>query len=127
MKPVPLKAVSVKTGLLSLAMVAVLCATGCQPDLPPGKPVSALTPEEAAGHEVFQGQCARCHAAYSPQATHGPSMYGVFRRPDLPSGMKATDDRVSSIILHGRGMMPAFGNKISDEDLQLLLKYLHTL
>lgn len=116
-----------KPALLSLVLLFVCCATGCQPDLPPGKPVSALTPEEATGHEVFQRQCARCHEAYSPRSTHGPSMYGVFRRPDLPSGMKATDDRVSSVILHGRGMMPAFGNKISDEELQLLLKYLHTL
>jgi mono/diheme cytochrome c family protein len=121
-KPLP-----IRTCFLFVVSLTALCATGCQPDLPPGKPVSALTPDEAAGHEVFERQCARCHTAYSPQATHGPSMYGVFRRPDLPSGMKATDDRVSSVILHGRGMMPAFSNKITDDDLQLLLKYLHTL
>ncbi len=109
------------------ALLAVLCATGCEPPLPPGKPVSALTPEEAAGHQVFESQCARCHAAYTTQGTHGPSLYGVFRRPDLPSGLKATDDRAASVILHGRGMMPAFGNKINEDELQLLLKYLHTL
>ena len=116
-----------KSAVLFCTLLASLCATGCQPDLPPGKPVSALTPEEVAGRQVFQNECARCHAAYSTQATHGPSLYGVFRRPDLPSGMKATDERASSVILHGHGMMPAFGNKINDEDLQLLLKYLHTL
>ena len=62
--------------------------------MPPGKPLSALTPGEAGGRAVFVSACARCHNAYDTQALHGPSLYGVFRKPYLPSGAPARDDRV---------------------------------
>lgn len=107
--------------------MALLTLAGCRPALPPGKPVSELTPEEAAGHAVFQQQCARCHAAYTTQGLHGPSLYGVLRKPYLPSGHPANDERITAVVLRGRGMMPAFANTIDDAQLQALLKYLHTL
>jgi mono/diheme cytochrome c family protein len=104
--------------------VVFIAGIGCRAGLPPGKPVDALTAEEAAGHAVYQQQCARCHAAYTTQGLHGPSLYGIFRKPYLPSGAPANDDRVT-------GMMPSFANALPDtgEDAQLaeLIKYLHTL
>ncbi len=111
----------VAAGLIGSTLVA------CSPPLPPGKPPSELTAQEDAGHMVYQQDCARCHAAHDTHALHGPSMLGVFRRPYLPSGSPAKDERVTSIVLHGRGMMPAFGNKIDPQQLQDLLAYLHTL
>ncbi len=111
--------VSVGAIMLSLA--------GCRAALPPGKPVANLTPEEQAGHRVFQQACAECHSAYSTQALHGPSLLGVFRKPYLPSGAPANDERVSAVVLHGRDMMPAFGKILDEEQLQNLLQYLHTL
>jgi mono/diheme cytochrome c family protein len=103
-----------------------LGAWGCR-SLPPGKPVSQLTAEERAGRVVFEANCARCHNAYSTQALHGPSLFGVFRKPYLPSGAPARDDRVLGVILHGRGMMPAAGSDLSEGQLHDLLAYLHTL
>jgi mono/diheme cytochrome c family protein len=41
--------------------------------------------------------------------------------------MPANDDRVRTTILHGRGMMPAFGDQLDDQQLHDLLAYLHTL
>ena len=54
-------------------------------------------------------------------------MEGLFRQPYLPSGAPANDDRVTNVILHGHGMMPAFGNTMDEEQLQALMAYLHTL
>jgi mono/diheme cytochrome c family protein len=58
---------------------------------------------------------------------NGPAMAGIFKKEYLPSGAAATDERVSATILHGRGMMPAQGNMIDQQDLSDLLAYLHTL
>ena len=110
----------------STAMAALL-ASGCKPALPPGKPIAELTPQESAGYSVFQQKCARCHNAYSSHALHGPSLEGVLRQPYLPSGAAANDERIRATVLHGRGMMPAFGNELSDADLAALIAYLHTL
>jgi hypothetical protein len=43
----------------------------------------------------------------------------------MPSGMPPTDERLTAVILHGRGMMPA--TPLDDQQLQDLLAYLHTL
>jgi mono/diheme cytochrome c family protein len=111
---------------LLLCFSAGLFAAGCK-SLPPGKPVSELTPEESRGRTVFVSECARCHNAYSTEALHGPSLYGVFRKPYLPSGAPARDDRVVEVILHGRNLMPPMGGNLTEQQLQDLLRYLHTL
>ena len=110
-----------------LIAAAGLIAIGCGPSLPPSKPMSELTPEEAHGQQVFADHCARCHYASKDSALHGPGLFGLFRRKYLRNGAPANDERVTDVILHGRGMMPAMGNSMNEEQLQALLAYLHTL
>lgn len=99
---------------------------GCR-SLPPGQPLASLTPEEARGRAVFVSACARCHNAYETQALHGPSLYGMYRKPYLPSGAPARDDRAMEVILRGRNMMPPAGGDLTEQQLRELLRYLHTL
>lgn len=99
---------------------------GCN-RLPPSKPLNQLTSQEAAGRQVFLIQCSRCHDANSQQGLNGPGLEGLFRQPYLPSGAAASDDRVRETIENGRGMMPGFGNRMEQAQLQALMAYLHTL
>ena len=110
--------------LLAVFGVVILC--GCN-HLPPSKPLSELSPQEAAGRRVFVSHCAGCHYASSEKGLNGPGLEGLFRKPYLPSGGVANDTRVTAVILRGRNMMPALGNTLSDQDLADLLTYLHTL
>ncbi len=114
---------------LCLAAPALLAlgTLGCRPALPPSKPLAELTPQEASGHSVFQAHCARCHYANSQDGYKGPGLQGLYKQPYLPSGAPANDDRVTSAILHGRGMMPAFNNNLDEQQLTDLIAYLHTL
>lgn len=100
---------------------------GCRPPLPPSKPLSQLTPQEISGHAVFVQDCARCHDANDTRSLHGPGLQALFKQPYLPSGAAANDDRVTDVILHGHGIMPAFGNTMDEQQLNDLLAYLHTL
>jgi mono/diheme cytochrome c family protein len=104
-----------------------LMIAGCRPKLPPSKPLSELTPQEASGHTVFQSHCARCHYANSEDGFKGPGLQGLYKQKYLPSGAPANDDRVTSAILHGRGMMPSFASDLNDQQLNDLIAYLHTL
>jgi len=108
-------------------MVMLLTVAGCKPSLAPSKPLSELTSEEAAGHRVFAARCGGCHEANRESALRGPGLLGLYRKKYLPSGAAANDDRVTAVIMHGRGMMPAEGNYIDDQQLRALLAYLHTL
>jgi mono/diheme cytochrome c family protein len=105
---------------------ALLAALGCH-KMTPGKPLSELTTQQAAGRQVFVSQCSSCHYAQAEKGLNGPGLEGLFRKPYLPSGAAANDARVTAVILRGRNMMPALGNTLSDEQLQDLMAYLHTL
>lgn len=112
--------------LLSLLALGAVACAGCK-QLPPSKPLSELTPVEMQGHAVFQANCASCHYANRTQSLHGPGLQALFKKKYLPSGAPADDDRVMATILHGRNMMPAFGNTLDNREQQDLLAYLHTL
>jgi mono/diheme cytochrome c family protein len=110
-----------------VATAAMLAALGCKPALPPSKPIAELTPREASGYALFQSRCGGCHYASSSESLHGPGLQGLYKKQYLPSGAPANDERVSWVILHGRNLMPAFGNNLDEQQLNNLLAYLHTL
>lgn len=114
--------------LTSLPFLLLACAAlalaGCRP-LPPSKLPSEWTPQETRGAEVFQQNCARCHNPTTTQPKNGPGLQALTKLKAMPSGTPPTDDRLTAVILHGRGMMPA--KYIDDAQLQDLLAYLHTL
>ncbi len=116
---------SIRLSMVASAAV-VLLLTGCHHTLK-SKPLSQLTPTEIQGHAVFQSHCAVCHHPNSEQKLVGPGLLGLFQKPYLPSGAPATDARVRATILHGKNVMPPFGNVLSGQQLNDLLAYLHTI
>jgi mono/diheme cytochrome c family protein len=109
--------------LKRLLFLALAPALGCHHVSPP-KP---LNPQEAAGQQVFVSQCSSCHYADSASGLYGPGLQGLLHKPYLPSGRVANDQSVTGVILRGGGMMPPLGNTLTDQQLQDLLAYLHTL
>ncbi len=107
-------------------VTACIPVAGCR-SAPASKPLDQLSPTETNGYVVFQSHCAVCHYANQEKPLNGPGLQGLFKKPYLPSGAPANDDRVRATILHGRNMMPAFGNDLDDQQMQDLLAYLHTL
>src|ERR1700693_5894283 len=111
---------------ISFLLIVAGGLAGCK-SLPPPTPLEQLNAQQMRGHAVFQARCARCHYDRSDKPLHGPPMLGVFKRPSLPSGAPANDERVTVTILHGHGLMPAMGNTMDQQDIADLLAYLHTL
>jgi mono/diheme cytochrome c family protein len=114
-----------------LPLIAASCALcgvlGCK-STPPPKPLDQLTAEESRGHAIFEAQCSRCHYDRETGDRHGPSLLGLYKKPYLPSGAPANDDRVTAVIEHGRGMMPPMlGLEPGSPDFNTLIAYLHTL
>jgi mono/diheme cytochrome c family protein len=108
----------------AMLLSAVVGVAGCKP-LPPSKPSSEWTPEEARGAQVYQAQCARCHYATTTAGLHGPGLQAITKVRAMPSGAPPTDERLTTLILHGRGEMPR--SALDDAQLHDLLAYLRTL
>jgi mono/diheme cytochrome c family protein len=112
--------------LKKVLLLGLLAACGCH-RLAPSKPLNELTPQEAAGRQVFVSRCSSCHYAETEKGMNGPGLEGLFRKPYLHSGMAANDAQVTAVIVRGRNMMPALGNTLTDQQLADLMAYLHTL
>ena len=113
------------------AAILVLCTAGlalgvagCR-KLPPSKPSSQWTPQEARGAAVYQAACARCHYPTTTAGLHGPGLQALTKVKSMPSGAPPTDERLTATILRGHGTMPA--TQLSSDQVQDLLAYLHTL
>ena len=110
---------------ISFSLGAALLA-GCK-QLPPPMPLDQLNAQQMRGYNVFQSTCRQCHSDRESKPLNGPSLHGVFKKQYLPSGAPANDDRVSAVIVNGYGIMPAMGRSLSQQDVNDLLAYLHTL
>lgn len=108
----------------AFASAMALGLVACKP-LPPSKPASEWTPEEARGARVFQNNCARCHYPTTTAGLHGPGLQAITKIKAMPSGAPPTDERLTNVIAHGHGMMPA--TQLSDDQMRDLLAYLHSL
>jgi mono/diheme cytochrome c family protein len=109
-------------------MLAVFTVTGCDVERRRSDAELGLNPQQAAGRQIYDNYCDRCHEPYSSRGKKGPSLKGVFQRQYLElSGLPANDDRVSDIVKYGRAKMEGFGRVMTDQQVKDLLAYLHTL
>jgi mono/diheme cytochrome c family protein len=113
--------------LIPFLCVAMLFA-GCDVQRRRTDAELGLNPQQAAGRRIYDQYCDRCHAPYSSRGRLGPSMQAVFKNRYLSlSGLPANDERVAEIIRTGRGKMHGYSQVLSQQQIEDLLAYLHTL
>jgi mono/diheme cytochrome c family protein len=101
-------------GLISLAV------SGCHSK-------AALTPQQAEGKHLYDVRCAHCHEDNDLGLKKvPPNLRGMFNYSTLPSGLPATDQVVAREVLAGRGLMPGFEGRFTQDQMAALLAYLHT-
>ena len=111
-----------------ISFLSILLVTGCDVQRRQSDAQLGLNSQQAAGRRIYDHYCDRCHAPYSSRGRQGPSMRGVFKNRYLSlSGLPANDERVSEIIRAGRGKMPGYSQVLSQQQIEDLLAYLHTL
>ena len=111
-----------------ILVAALLSSVACDVERRKSDAELGLNPQQAAGRRIYDAECDRCHEPYSTRGKKGPGLKGVFQHKYLSlSGLPANDERVSNIIRMGRNEMPGYGQKLSEQDIQDLLAYLHTL
>lgn len=85
---------------------------------------SARAQEDAAG--LYKSKCAACHAADgSGNTAVGKSMkIRDFRSPDV---QKQTDAQLTEMITAGKGAMPSYKGKLTDDQMKQLVSYIREL
>lgn len=114
--------------LVAAALLVVALTLACDVERRKSDAELGLNPQQAAGRKIYDAECDRCHEPYSTRGKKGPGLKGMFKHKYLSlSGLPANDERVTDIIRLGRNEMPAFSQKLNQQDLEDLLAYLHTL
>jgi mono/diheme cytochrome c family protein len=108
--------------------MAILALAGCDVERRRSDADLGLNQQEAAGRQIYDNYCDRCHEPYSSRGKKGPSLKGVFKQQYLSvSGLPANDERVTEIVKSGRAKMEGFSRVMTDQQVKDLLSYLHTL
>ena len=101
--------------IISIATMAAGCSRG---------PSS----EEIAGRALYQLHCAQCHdnpPRYLIKTP--PKLDKLFAGRTFPSGAPATDEELRHTIVDGLRTMPAFNERLREDEIRDLIAFLHTL
>ena len=109
-------------------LIALGVFSGCEVERRRSDAELCLNPQQSSGRKIYDNDCDRCHRPYSTKGKKGPGLKGIFQHQYLSlSGLPANDERVTDIIRNGRPDMPGYSQVLSQQDIQDLLAYLHTL
>jgi len=111
-----------------LVSLVLLGASACEVERRKSDAELGLNPQQVSGRHIYDQYCDRCHEPYSARKRKGPSLQGVFHREYFSvSGMPANDDRARDIIRFGRDKMQGYSQELTQQQIDDLLAYLHTL
>ena len=102
-----------KSGAVTLAALLALGIT-----------TSARAQDDAAA--LYKSKCAACHGADGKGDTPVGKKLGVknFHDPDCA---KLTDADFFKVTKEGKGKMPAYDKKLTDDQIKALVKYIRSL
>lgn len=85
---------------------------------------SAIAQEDAAG--LFKSKCAACHGADGSGNTAVGKSIKIrdFHSPDVQT---QTDAQLTEMISAGKGAMPSYKGKLTDEQIKQLVGYIREL
>ena len=78
------------------------------------------------GKAVFETTCEECHDAYSREERVGPGLQGL-KAGRLPDGRPATHEKLIDIVNNGPAEMPAFKDRLSEQQKEDVVAFLMTL
>jgi mono/diheme cytochrome c family protein len=115
---------------VSLALFVFL-ACGRKPAAklqPNGHQSAQASHAELEGEWLYENNCAECHETSHPDLLkQPPNLHGLFRRKSLPSGAPLTSAQIRTTVLEGRGTMPAFDQRLREQDVDNLIRFLQKL
>ena len=74
---------------------------------------------------LFKQKCAKCHGQDGAGNTYG-QIVGATNFTDPEWRQRVDDKRLVNSIKHGRGQMPAFGEKLTEDQITSLVMYVRT-
>src|SRR5271170_2605721 len=79
-----------------------------------------------SGADIYKSKCQMCHGADGSGNT--PAGKATKARPfNSPEVMKMSDDDLIQVTKNGRGKMPAYAGKLTDDQIKAVIAHIRTL
>ena len=91
---------------------------------PQNSQTSATKAKDA--RRIFKQKCTKCHGQDGAGTNYG-QIIGATNLSDSEWQQRVDDKLIVNSITHGRGQMPAFGEKLTEERITSLMLYVRTL
>jgi mono/diheme cytochrome c family protein len=75
------------------------------------------------GQQVFLQKCLQCHTVNEGQVSFGPNLKGEM----APAHPRKSSAEIRAILRDGKGKMPPFKDKLTAQETDAVMAYLHTL
>ena len=115
-----------KLALIGIVSLSLIASAGVWPagagSVPP--PQTAAKTKEA--RKLFKQKCAKCHGADGAGNTTYGQIVGATDLTDREWQQQVDDERILNSLTHGRGQMPAFDKKLTNEQLASLALYVRS-
>lgn len=106
---------------LNLANAVIICLL-----VSVASPALAQDAAAGSGADTYKAKCAKCHGADGLSHTFDGKM---TKAASLKSPMvsSATDPDLIAVVTNGKKKMPAFKNKLTDDQIKAVVAYIRTL
>jgi len=128
-----MKLISLALTCVAIALVAIACTETASPtntstpraaSSPAAPAATASVDQFATARANFKKNCEACHG---PEATGGPVKVDnkTIKVPSLKAehAIKHTDDQLIKMITNGEEAMPAFKNKMSQQEIADMVRF----
>jgi mono/diheme cytochrome c family protein len=117
---------------ISLLLVFLFSVSTVLVSMAPGSPNQALATRMPIvkgkdTKKLFKQSCVKCHGADGAGETHQGRVLGATDFTDSEWQERVDDERLENSIIYGRGQMPAFGKKLTPQQIEALVSYLRGL
>lgn len=92
-----------------------------------GRPVRIANGATRSAAELYAKNCASCHGRDGRAKTPKGKLKHARDLTDSDWQERVSDERLFNSIINGKGKMPAFGKKVSEQEIDSLVTYVRAL
>jgi cbb3-type cytochrome c oxidase subunit III len=92
-----------------------------------GATVNPLKAGERSAAELYAKNCASCHGKDGQAKTFKAKLNHARNLSDAEWQNRVSDERIFNSIMNGKGKMPAYGKKLSEQEIDALVAYVRGL
>jgi mono/diheme cytochrome c family protein len=92
-----------------------------------GQPVAANNVSARSATELYAKYCASCHGRDGRAKTSKAKLNHARNLADADWQERVSEERIFNAILNGKGKMPGYGKKLSEQEIDLLVSFIRGL